>query len=139
MQRCATLVVIALLSLGGVCAADQRPISSRIVRLPWDSHVLAAVGYSKRLHALELEFISSAPFIVTAMSHPQGTAIFSALLPRPNSTMRMCAGIFRRSMSNRHELNVRSHQGRKTGHLFRDARDSGWSGSEGISARPYGN
>ena len=37
------------------------------------------------------------------------------------------------------ELNVRSHQGRKKGHLFRDARDSGWSGSEGISARPYGN
>src|SRR5205085_7137634 len=66
------------------------------------------------------------------------TAIFSVLLPRPNSTMRMCAGIFRPSMSSRHELNVRSHQGRKKGHLFRDARDSGWSGSEGISARSYG-
>ena len=60
MQRCATLVVIALLNLGGASAADQRPISSRIVRQPVHSHVLAAVGYSKRLHALEVEFISGA-------------------------------------------------------------------------------
>ena len=60
MQRSATLVVIALLSLGGASAADQRPISSRIVRQPVHSHVLAAVGYSKRLHALEVEFISGA-------------------------------------------------------------------------------
>jgi hypothetical protein len=61
VQRCATLVVIALLSLGGAsAAADQRPISSRIVRQPVHSHVLAAIGYSKRLHALEVEFISGA-------------------------------------------------------------------------------
>jgi len=60
VQRCVTLVAIALLSLGGASAADQRPISSRIVRQPVHSHVLATVGYSKRLHALEVEFISGA-------------------------------------------------------------------------------
>ena len=62
MQRCATLVVIALLSLGGASAAEERQISSRIARQPVHSHVLAAVGYSKRLHALEVEFVSGAVY-----------------------------------------------------------------------------
>ena len=61
MQRYATLAVIALLSLGGASAAEQRrQISSRIARQPVHSHALAAVGYSKRLHALEVEFIGGA-------------------------------------------------------------------------------
>ena len=60
MQRYATLVVIALLTLGTASASEQRQISSRIARQSVHSHVLAAVGYSKRLHALEVEFISGA-------------------------------------------------------------------------------
>ena len=45
---------------GGASAAEQRQISSRIARQPVHSHALAAIGYSKRLHALEVEFISGA-------------------------------------------------------------------------------
>jgi hypothetical protein len=39
-------------------AADRsvEPIISHIVRAPVESTALAAVGYSKRLHALEIEF-----------------------------------------------------------------------------------
>ena len=62
MQRSASLVVIALLSLSGASAAEQQQISSRIVRQPVHSHALAAVGYSKRLHALEVEFVSGAVY-----------------------------------------------------------------------------
>jgi len=62
VQRSASLVVIALLSLGGASAAAQQQISSRIVRQPVHSHALAAVGYSKRLHALEVEFVSGAVY-----------------------------------------------------------------------------
>jgi KTSC domain len=62
VQRYTSLVVtaIALLGLGGARAAEQREITSHISRQPVHSHALAAVGYSKRLHALEVEFISGA-------------------------------------------------------------------------------
>jgi hypothetical protein len=53
-------IAIALLSLGGASAAEQRQITSRIARQPVHSHALAAVGYSRRLRALEVEFISGA-------------------------------------------------------------------------------
>jgi len=62
VQRSASLVVIALLSLSGASDAEQQQISSRIVRQPVRSHALAAVGYSKRLHALEVEFVSGAVY-----------------------------------------------------------------------------
>ena len=62
MRRRATLIAIALLSLSGASAAEQQQISSRIARQPVHSHALAAVGYSKRLHALEVEFISGAVY-----------------------------------------------------------------------------
>ena len=58
--RSATLVIIALLSLRGTLAAEQRQITSHILRQPVHSRALAAVGYSKRLHALEVEFLSGA-------------------------------------------------------------------------------
>src|SRR5207248_10393319 len=51
---------LALIRLGGVSAAEQRQMSPRIARQTVHSHVLAGVGYSKRLHALEVEFISGA-------------------------------------------------------------------------------
>jgi hypothetical protein len=60
--RSASLVVITLLSLSGASAAEPRQISSRIARQPVHSHALAAVGYSKRLHALEVEFVSGAVY-----------------------------------------------------------------------------
>lgn len=53
-------IAIALLSLRGASAAEERQITSRIARQPVHSHALAAVGYSKRLRALEVEFISGA-------------------------------------------------------------------------------
>lgn len=47
-----------LLSLSSLNAADRsvEPILSRIPRQPLDSSALLTVGYSKRLHALEIEF-----------------------------------------------------------------------------------
>jgi KTSC domain len=60
VQPSASFVVIALLSLSGASAAEQRQISSHISRQPVHSHALAAIGYSKRLHALEVEFVSGA-------------------------------------------------------------------------------
>jgi hypothetical protein len=60
--RSANLVVITLLSLSGASAAEPRQISSRIARQPVHSHALAAIGYSKRLHALEVEFVSGAVY-----------------------------------------------------------------------------
>jgi hypothetical protein len=58
----ATLIAIALLSLSGAAAAEPRQISSRIARQPVHSRALASVGYSKRLHALEVEFVSGAVY-----------------------------------------------------------------------------
>ena len=62
VRRNAWLIVIAItaLTLDSVGAGEQGQINSRITRQPVHSHALAAVGYSKRLHALEVEFISGA-------------------------------------------------------------------------------
>jgi hypothetical protein len=53
-------IVIALLTFHPAGAAEHRQISSRIARQPVHSHALAAVGYSKRLRALEVEFVNGA-------------------------------------------------------------------------------
>lgn len=62
VQRNARLIVIAiaLLTLDSAGAEEQGQITSRIARQPVHSHALAAVGYSKRLHALEVEFVNGA-------------------------------------------------------------------------------
>jgi predicted aconitase len=60
--RSASLVVITLFSLSGASAAEQREIISHISRQIVHSRALAAVGYSKRLHALEVEFVSGAVY-----------------------------------------------------------------------------
>ena len=56
------VIAIALLTLESARAAEQRQITSRITRQPVHSHALAAVGYSKRLHALEVEFVNGAVY-----------------------------------------------------------------------------
>jgi hypothetical protein len=62
VRRTARLIVtaIALLTLGSAEAEEQVQVTSRITRQPVQSHALAAVGYSKRLHALEVEFVNGA-------------------------------------------------------------------------------
>ena len=54
------VIAIALLALGSAGAAEQRQITSRITRQPVHSHALAAIGYSKQLHALEVEVVNGA-------------------------------------------------------------------------------
>jgi hypothetical protein len=56
------VIAIALLTLDPARAAEQRQVTSRIARQPIHSHALAAVGYSKRLHALEVEFVNGAVY-----------------------------------------------------------------------------
>lgn len=67
--RVAALAALLLLSLlidAGTAAAQSTPspggIVSRIKRVPVKSSALATVGYSKRLHALELEFVNGATY-----------------------------------------------------------------------------
>ena len=56
--RVCSAIAAALLCISPLTAADRSvaPIVSRIPRHPVESSALAAVGYSKRLHALEIEF-----------------------------------------------------------------------------------
>ena len=52
-------LAVAIVSIPAAVAADSEPgagIISRIPRPPVESRALAAVGYSKKLHALEIEF-----------------------------------------------------------------------------------
>jgi hypothetical protein len=62
VRRNTGLIVIAIasLTLDSAGAAEERQITSRITRQPVHSHALVAVGYSKRLHALEVEFVNGA-------------------------------------------------------------------------------
>lgn len=57
-RRPVALLFFFLLLLRSACAADRNvgPIVSHIRRAAVESSVIAAVGYSKRLHALEIEF-----------------------------------------------------------------------------------
>jgi hypothetical protein len=57
-MRRIVLIFATLLSILSVPAADHsvKPIVSHIRRAPVPSSALAAVGYSKRLRALEIEF-----------------------------------------------------------------------------------
>lgn len=49
-----------LIAAVGAVDLSVEPIVSRIPRAPVQSSALAAVGYSKRLHALEIEFVNGA-------------------------------------------------------------------------------
>jgi KTSC domain len=52
------LLLPTLLALCDLSAADRNiePVVSRIKREPVDSSALAAIGYSKKFHILEIEF-----------------------------------------------------------------------------------
>jgi len=54
------VIAIALLTFDSVGAEEQGQITSRITRQPVHSNALATVGYSRRLHALEVEFVNGA-------------------------------------------------------------------------------
>jgi hypothetical protein len=60
--RLISLLFAAFLSLSaiGLCAAPNETIVSHIKRESVQSSALAAVGYSKRLQALEIEFVNGA-------------------------------------------------------------------------------
>ena len=60
--RWSTLIAALVLAVTALRAADQSAdaIVSRIHRQPVDSAAIAAIGYSKRLHALEIEFRNGA-------------------------------------------------------------------------------
>ena len=67
MRRCspstlvASLLLVATIVSGApVKTADDASIVSRINRSPVESRAVAAVGYSKRLRALEIEFRNGA-------------------------------------------------------------------------------
>jgi hypothetical protein len=67
-MRTAPTVTLAVLLLFAAAVAgsppdNERPtetIVSHVSRMPVDSTAIAAIGYSKRLHALEIEFINGA-------------------------------------------------------------------------------
>jgi hypothetical protein len=52
--------LLLLLSAQFFAARSDEPILSRVRREPVDSSAIAGVGYSKRLHALEIEFRNGA-------------------------------------------------------------------------------
>jgi hypothetical protein len=56
------VVVTTILSGAPLKAADDPSIISRMKRVPVESRALAAVGYSKRLRALEVEFRNGAAY-----------------------------------------------------------------------------
>jgi hypothetical protein len=67
MRRCSPIALVASFLLNAVALAsdpstsrDSAGIISHIRRAPVQSTALASVGYSKRLHALEIEFRNGA-------------------------------------------------------------------------------
>lgn len=63
-------------------ASDSKAIVSRIKREPVQSTALAAVGYSKRLHALEIEFRNGAIYRYLNVD----PAIYHQLMMAPSKT-----------------------------------------------------
>lgn len=69
MRRCSpsalvvsVLLIAAIVSAAPVKTAGETSIVSRMKRVPVESRALAAVGYSKRLRALEIEFRNGAVY-----------------------------------------------------------------------------
>lgn len=82
MRRFPPIALAFLFLVATVAHADppSAPIISRIKRLPVESSVLAAVGYSKRLHALEIEFRNGAVYRYLEVE----PAVYRALLNAPS-------------------------------------------------------
>jgi hypothetical protein len=66
------------LSAAPVKTEDDSSIVSRINRVPVESKALAAVGYSKRLRALEIEFRKGAIYRYLDVSPQVHTALMGA-------------------------------------------------------------
>ena len=56
------LLILGMLMAANATAADPPAIVSRIPRQPVQSAALVSVGYSKRLHAIEIEFTNGAVY-----------------------------------------------------------------------------
>lgn len=52
--------LLSLIAFAATAAAQNEAIVSHIPREPTESRAIAAIGYSKRLHALEIEFRNGA-------------------------------------------------------------------------------
>jgi KTSC domain len=84
MRRCPP-IALAILCLALFTAHAEPPspqIVSRIKRTPVESSVLATVGYSKRLRALEIEFRNGAIYRYLGVE----SAVYDALLKAPSKT-----------------------------------------------------
>lgn len=84
---CSPRVLVAALSIAVTMAngaplkaPDSAEIISHIKRLPVQSRALAAVGYSKRLHALEIEFRNGAIYRYLEVE----PAVYRALMTAPS-------------------------------------------------------
>lgn len=85
MRRCspsalvASLLLVATIMSGApVKTADDWSIVSRMRRVPVESRALAAVGYSKRLRALEIEFRNGAIYRYLEVSPSVHKALMTA-------------------------------------------------------------
>ena len=85
MRRCsprtlvASLLLVATIVSGAPSqTADGTSIVSRMKRVPVESRALAAVGYSKRLRALEIEFRNGAIYRYLDVSPQVHTALMAA-------------------------------------------------------------
>ncbi len=86
MRRCSPIAVALFLAVAVTIIPsrasihEQAGIVSRIRRIPVESTALAAVGYSKRLRALEIEFRNGAIYRYLEV----GPAVYEALLKAPS-------------------------------------------------------
>ena len=87
MRRCSPSALIASLLFvaafvdgAPVKKADETSIVSRMKRMPIESKALAAVGYSKRLRALEIEFRNGAIYRYLEVAPP----LYRALMKSPS-------------------------------------------------------
>lgn len=85
MRRCPPIAVALFLAVAFTVDASRAPaaepsrIISRIRRVPVESTALAAVGYSKRLRALEIEFRNGAIYRYLAVEPTVYDALLKAL------------------------------------------------------------
>lgn len=84
MRRCPPIALAILLFAVLTAHADPSAtqIVSRIKRTPVESSVLATVGYSKRLRALEIEFRNGAIYRYLGVD----PVVYDALLKAPSKT-----------------------------------------------------
>jgi hypothetical protein len=86
MRRCPPiaaalfLAVAVMVKPGAASLAEEPGIVSRIQRIPVESTAIAAVGYSKRLRALEIEFRNGAIYRYLEVEPD----VYNALLKAPS-------------------------------------------------------